>query len=138
MATFTAVAGTLFKYTVSSTLTTIPGVQSMSFSGGEKNDIEVTAISDEDQVFVGGRRSALELSFGMYWDPTDAGQVAMLTAYSASSSTPVAMTITEADAGAASQAFSGYVKSMVPAYDRDNAHMYNVVIKLTTAITFTA
>ncbi len=138
MATYSAVAGTLFKYTVSATLTTIPGVQSISISGGEKNDIEVTAISDEDQVFIGGRRSAQELSFGMYWDPTDAGQVAMLTAYNASASTAVAMTITEADAGAATQAFSGYIKSMTAAYDRDGAHMYNVVIKLTTPITFTA
>lgn len=138
MATFTAVAGTLFKYTVSSTLTTIPGVGNISVSGGEKTDIEVTAISDEDQVFVGGRRTALEFSFPMYWDPTDAGQVAMLTAYNADNSTPVAMTITEADAGAATQAFSGYIKSMVPAYDRDGAHMYNVTIKATTKITFTA
>lgn len=137
MATFSAVAGSLFKYTVSASLTTIPGVGGISFSGGDKTDIEVTSISDEDQVFIGGRRNALEMSFPMYWDPTDAGQLAMLTAYNAALSTPVAMSITEADAGACTHTFSGYVKAMTPSYDINGAHMFNVQIKLTTAITTT-
>ena len=95
MATFSAVAGTVFKYTVSSTLTEIPGVGSMSYSGGDKNDINVTAISDETEVFIPGRRTAKELSFPMYYDPADAGQAAMLAAYNASSQTPVVMNIVD-------------------------------------------
>lgn len=137
MATFSAVAGTVFKYTVSSTLTTIPGVGSMSFSGGDKNDINVTAIDDETEVFIPGRRTAKELSFPMYYDPADAGQAAMLAAYNASSQTPVAMSIVDDDTGDCTDAFSGYVKNMSKKYDLDGAVMYDVVIKLTTAITTT-
>jgi hypothetical protein len=73
----------------------------------------------------------------MYWDPTDAGQQAMLAAYNASSYSAVAMSIVEADAGADTKTFSGYVKNMLPAYDNDGAHMYNVTVKLTTEITDT-
>jgi hypothetical protein len=138
MATFSAVAGTVFKYTVTATLTVIPGVGSMSFSGGDKNDINVTAIDDETEVFIPGRRTAKELNFPMFYDPADAGQVAMLAAYDASAQTPVAMSIVDDDAGDCTLTFSGYVKNMTKKYDLDGAVMFDVVIKLTTAITTTA
>lgn len=137
MATFAAVAGSVLSYPVSATPTAVPGVGTISTSGGEKTDIRVTSISDEDEQFIGGRRSAIEMSFPMYWDPTDTAQAAMLADYQAASHTARAMTLVEADAGAASNAFSGYIKTMVPTFDVDGAHMYNVVIKLTTKITVT-
>lgn len=137
MATFTAVAGTQFKYTVSAALTLVPGVGALSGSGGEKKDIDVTAISDEDEVFIGGRRSFREFAFPMYFDPTDAVHVAMLAAYDAGNSTPVAMSIVESDAGANTLTFSGYIKQFQLDYDKDGAIMRNVVIKVTTAVTST-
>ena len=137
MATFAAVAGSLFKYPVSSTPTTIPGVGGISFSGGDKTDINVTSISDETEVFIPGRRAAKEMSFPMYWDPTDAGQQAMLDDYESGSYTARAMSIVMADAGADTLTFSGYIKNMLPGLDVDGAHMYTVTIKLTTEITET-
>lgn len=135
MATFSAVAGTVFQYTVTATLTTVPGVSSMAFSGGDRTDINVTAISDEDEVFIGGRRASRELSFTMFYDPTDAAQAAMLAAYDASSSTPVACSIVEDDAGDNTLTFSGYVKNFLRKWDVDGAQVADVVIKLTTGVT---
>lgn len=137
MATFSAVAGTLFKYTVSAALTTIPGVGSASYSGGDRTDIPVTSISDEDEVMIGGRRSAKELSFPMYYDPADAGHVAMLAAYNAATSVAVPCSFVDGDAGACTDTFSAYVKSMSKKYDVDGAIMYDVTLKLTTIITTT-
>lgn len=132
-----AVAGSEIKFTVSAALTNIRGVQGISFSGGEKTDIEVTGIDDEDQVFIAGRRGAQELSFQMAYSPADTVHAAIRTNYEANAQTPVAMTLVSVDAGAASRAFSGYVKTFTESYDRDGFLAADVVIKLTTAITLT-
>jgi|APGre2960657505_1045072.scaffolds.fasta_scaffold03383_9 hypothetical protein len=130
-------AGSELKYTVSTVLTLVRGIQGLSFSGGEKNDIEVTGIDDEDQVFIPGRRSAQELSFQIAYSPSDTVHAAMRTAYEANAVTGVAMTIVSTDTGAASRAFSGYVKQFTETFDRDGFLAADVVIKLTTPITLT-
>jgi hypothetical protein len=132
-----AVAGSELKYTVTAVLTNVRGIQGLSFSGGEKNDIEVTGIDDEDQVFIPGRRSAQELSFQIAYSPSDTVHAAMRTAYEANAVTGVAMTIVSTDTGAASRAFSGYVKQFTETFDRDGFLAADVVIKLTTPITLT-
>jgi len=132
-----AVAGSEFKYTVSATLTNVRGVQGISFSGGEKNDIEVTGIDDEDQVFIPGRRSAQEISFQLAYSPSDTVHAALRAAYEANAVTGVACTLASVDTGAASRAFSAYVKQFTETFDRDGFLAADVVMKLTTAITLT-
>lgn len=136
MAAF-AVAGTVLQITITSTLTTVPSVTNLAFSGGERGDINVTAISDEDEVFIGGRRAAQELTFDIYEDPSNAVHQAILANYAAASATAVVWNLIDGDTGAATHAFSGYVKTYARKRDVDGAGMANVAVKLTTAITTT-
>lgn len=132
-----AVAGSTYTFLVSGTQTTVKGVSNLSFSGGEKPDIEVTGIDDADQVFVGGRRQALELSYTLAYNPGNAAHAAIRANYDAGGAAVVAQTLVSADSGAASRAFSGYVKSFLESFDRDGALTANVVVKLTTPVTLT-
>jgi len=132
-----AVAGSELKFTVSAALVLVRGVQGITFSGGEKTDIEVTGIDDEDQVFIAGRRGAREMSFQLAYSPSDTTHAAIRANYEANTQTAVAMTIATVDAGAASRAFSGYVKMFEESFDREGFLAADVVIKLTTAITLT-
>lgn len=132
-----AVAGSTFNFPVSGTPTSVRGVSNLAFSNGEKTDIEVTGIDDTTQVFVGGRKQAFELTGTMAYDPSDTVHAAMRANFDASGSTVVAMTLVSADAGAASRAFSGYVKSFAETFDAQGALVVNFAIKLTTAITLT-
>jgi hypothetical protein len=132
-----AVAGSTFTFPVSGTQTTVRGVSNLAFSGGEKPDIEVTGIDDTTQQFVGGRRQAEELSGTMAYDPSNTVHAAMRANYVASGSPVVAMTLVSADAGAASRAFSGYIKLWNETFDAQGALSVNFTIKLTTGITLT-
>lgn len=136
MAAF-AVAGTKLQFTVSATLTDIPSVNNVAFSGGERTDINVTAIDNEDELYIGGRRAKQELSFSIFYDPANSVHQAILSNYSASSATAVAMKMIDADAGAAEHTFSAYCKTFSFQRDRDDAAIANVVMVLTTAITTT-
>jgi hypothetical protein len=136
MAAF-AVAGTELQMTVASVLTRIPGVFGVSFSGGDRTDIDVTAIDDDDQVTVGGRRAAQELSFGIYYDAANNVHQALLSNYNAATAEAVVFNLVDSDAGAAVHAFSAYVKSLNHQRDVDGAGIANIVLRLTTGITTT-
>lgn len=134
-----AVAGSEFKFTYGSpaALTKISGVTNLTFGGGERTDIDVTAIDDEDQVTIGGRRARKSLSFQIYYDPADAGHQAMLANYNAGTSTAVACSVVLADAGAAALTFNAYVRNFVEKLDVDGAIAADVEMMLTTGITTT-
>lgn len=134
-----AVAGSEFKFTFGSpaALTKVSGVSNVSFGGGERTDIDVTAIDDEDQYTIGGRRARKTLSFTLYWDPADAGHQALLANYDAADSVAVASSIVLADAGAAGLTFDAYVRNFLPKLDVDGAISVDVEMVLSTAITTT-
>jgi hypothetical protein len=134
-----AVAGTLFKFTYGSpaTLTTIRGVHNLAFGGGERTDINCTAIDDEDEYFIGGRRAKKTLTFSIYEDPGDDGHQALLANYQAATATAVACTLTDTDSGAASHAFSGYVRNYARKRGVDEALIADIEIVLTTDVTTT-
>lgn len=134
-----AVAGSEFQFTYGSpaVLTKIRGVSNVAFGGGERTDIDVTAIDDEDQYTIGGRRARKTLTFTLYWDPADAGHQALLANYDAASSTPVVCSILLADSGAATLGFSAYVRNFLPKLDVDGAISVDCEMVLTTGITTT-
>jgi hypothetical protein len=134
-----AVAGSEFKFTYGSpaALTTIAGVTNVAFGGGERTDIDVTAIDDEDQYTIGGRRARKTLTYQIYYDPADAGHQALLANYNAADSTAVACSVVLADAGAAALTFDAYVRNFAMKLDVDGAIAADVEMVLTTNITTT-
>jgi len=78
-----------------------------------------------------------EFNFKMNHDPADSQHQALLTAFAAG--TVISWTVTLADAGNATYAFSGFIKG----YDLgnlvvDNKSEATVTVKLTGSVTFTA
>jgi len=134
-----AVAGSTFEYTCGSpaALTVVKGVSGFTFSGGERGEIDVTGIDDEDQVTIGGRRAKRKASFKLFYDPAEASHAAMLASYDAATATAVACKNTLADAGAATLTYSAYVSNFSIGLEVDGAISADVEITLTTAITTT-
>jgi hypothetical protein len=134
-----AVAGSQFQFTYGSpaALTTIAGVTNVQFGGGERTDIDVTAIDDEDQYTIGGRRARKTLTFSIYYDPADAGHQALLANYNAADSTGVACKIVLSDSGAAEMTFDAYVRNFAPKLDVDGAIAADIEMVLTGNITTT-
>ena len=134
-----AVAGCQLSMTMGSpaALDMIEGVTNLAFSGGERTDIDVTAISDEDQKTIGGRRAKKKATFQIYEDPGDVTHQALLSNYQNATATAVAWTLVDTDAGAASHAFSAYVSQYQRKRDVDGALVADIEITLTTDITTT-
>lgn len=74
--TFTS--GTAKKVTLG---TTITGVQEFSFAGGEIKTVDTTTVNDtvDTQVVVGATAQSADMT--MQWNPADAAQQAMITAF---------------------------------------------------------
>lgn len=88
------------------TLTLIPGVQSITGSGADKPLIEVTALSDTSRQYLSGMPGLGEFAFDIAWDPAHAMHTWLSSQYESSSATP-AFEIVCPDVGAAAIAFSG-------------------------------
>lgn len=72
-------AGTQLLYSTSSPLSysLLEGVQGITNSGAQKNDIEYTAISDTSKKFMPDLPDLGELQFDLAWDPSNAGHAAL-------------------------------------------------------------
>ena len=70
--------GTMAKVTLG---TNVPGVQEFTPSGGEPKLVDTTTVSDKQdkQIVIGS--TAAQYALSMQWDPSDAAQIAMQSAF---------------------------------------------------------
>jgi|GEM_PF-2391020 len=135
-----AVAGRILAYSVSNSpfsYITIRGASSLSYGNAQKNDINVTAISDEDEVFIAGRRQAAEITFSVYVDYDEPAHVALLGNFDANAQTLMYFRDTLDATGAAAKTFAAYVKQWQDSADVDGANMAAVVLKVSGGVVTT-
>lgn len=118
-----------------SPLTTIPGVQGLSISGGDRPDIEVTAINDTARSFVQDLPNQYSVSFTLAYDSADTQHAALRTAFT--NATATAFNIVLNDTGDDAGAFTGYVKQFTPKAEKGNFVACDVQIIVSGAITWT-
>jgi len=132
-----ATQGTQLKVSISSVFTNVPGVEDIDGPGGEKQEIDVTAISDTATQTVGGIRDYGEMTFNLFYDPADTTHQYLHTSFASSSNAIEAWKVVLPDAGAAELAFSGWIKTFKHQNSRNSGGMVQVAVRLTGAVTIT-
>ncbi len=79
-------AGSQLAVNTGTAYVNINGVASFDLTGGGKNDIELTAISDTAKVFKTGMPDNGTADLSLFWDPTDAQHVYLKGSYDNTSS----------------------------------------------------
>lgn len=127
-----AVAGRTLEVSATSpqSFSDVPGIESLQYSGGAKNRINVTSISDEAEKSVPGRRGSATLAGNLFYDPAWPSHQALLANYLAGDGTLLAFRDTMDDAGSKVRTFTGYVEQFDENADRDGANMVSVVIRV--------
>lgn len=128
-----ATQGSKLQLEIATVFTDVPGVEGLDGPGGDKEEIEVTAISDTVKKYLSGLRDEGEVSFNLFYDPANAVHAAIKSNYDASGNTVAAWKIICSDAGNAEIAFSGYVKTFRFAFQKNTAGMASVAIRVTGA-----
>ena len=134
-----AVAGRQLKMTGSSppSYTLIPGLTNLQYTNRVRNEINTTAISDEDEQFVPGRRAAASVTFSLFVDYANAQHVALLANYNNNGADLLYFQDVFDDSGDTELAWIGYVTRWEDAADVDGANMVNVSIKVTGTVNYT-
>ena len=124
-------AGTLFKVSASSPVSfaLVEGVQGLTISGAQKNDIEYTAISDLSKKFLPDLPDAGEAQFQLAWDPSNA-EHAILYANFLANNTDIYFQTTMDDAGGAVYTYQGYVKQWGISHQKSAFNAVDVAIKI--------
>lgn len=102
-------AGTTVAVTISGSPVTINGIASVSGPGGDKEEIDITALSDTAKQKIAGQMDWGSIDMEMFYDSTDTGQAYVFTQATTANTTDT-LTITSSDNGAASIACSGSFK----------------------------
>jgi hypothetical protein len=129
-------AGTVLKVTISGTPTAIPGVQGISGPGGDKEQIEVTALSDTAKKFIAGHADFGSVTFTIFYDQSEASHVHIFTQYSTANTTD-ALTIESSDNGAANIACAGSFVGWEFDYSQNAPITARVTFRLSGAPTIT-
>ncbi len=117
-----------------SPLTTINGVQGISISGGDKPDIETTAINSTARTYVQDLPNPYNISFTLAYDSTDAQHLALETAFNAGTLT--AFNVVLNDAGSAAGAFNAYVKQWTPKAEKGSFVAVDVTLLVSGGVTW--
>lgn len=126
-------AGTILAYSASSPVsyTTLDGVQGITHSGAQKNDIEYTAISDSSKKFLPDLPDLGELQFELAWDPSNAGHAALYANFLLNDGTLLYLRRTMDDAGAAVTEYVGYIKQFDTSNQKGAFNSATVAFKVT-------
>lgn len=95
-----------------SPLAVINGVQGISISGGDKPEIETTAINATSRTYVTDLPNPYTISFTIAWDSNDTQHIALQAAFDSGALTPFSATFN--DTGDAVGTFNAYVKQWTP------------------------
>jgi len=132
-------AGSLFKIGTAggSPATTIGQVQSGTLDFPDLNEVTLTDITDAAEVWAAGTMGNLEANVTVFFDGSETGQAAVMTAYAAK--TKISFGFVAADAGAATVYSDGYVKSVKGLNGGVNTGLVATIhLKGTGAFTYTA
>lgn len=134
-----AVAGRQLKMSGSSppSYTLIPGVTNLQYTNRTRNEINVTSISDEDEQFVPGRRSAASVTFNLFVDYANAQHVALLANFNANGTEQLYFQDVFDDTGDTELAWIGYVTQWADSAEADGANSVAVTIKVTGTVNYT-
>lgn len=125
-------AGTQLKVSAASPVSyvLVEGVQGITYSGAQKNEIEYTAISDTVKKYMGDLADLGELQFQIAWDPSNAEHAALYANYISASNPNMYFQITMDDAGAAVYTFQGFVKQWQISHQKGTFNAVDVVIRI--------
>jgi hypothetical protein len=99
-------AGLLFQLKIASTYTTVPGIESIDGPGGDKAEIDVTALDDVAAKKVTGFPDYGTITLNGFYDPADTVQEALRTlCVTANATGDIKLTLP--DAGDATIEFTG-------------------------------
>lgn len=126
-------AGTQLSYSATSppSYALIEGVQGITNSGAQKNDIEHTAISDSSKKYLPDLPDLGELQFDLAWDPSNSGHAALYANYLATDGSLMYLRRTMDDAGGAVTDYVGYVKQFNTSNQKGAFNLAQVVYKIT-------
>ena len=129
-------AYTLLKVSASSLVSfaLIDGVQGLTGSGQQKNEIEYTAISDTAKKFMADLADFGEFQFQLAWDPTNAEHAILWANFIATGNTDIYFQVTMDDVGGAVYTFQGFVKQMSVSHQKGSFNAMDVVIRVNGAI----
>lgn len=130
------VQGTALQVKISNAFVLVPGVEGLSGPTGTKQQIEVTAMNDTAAKFVAGLPDYGEVTFRLYWDPSDSTHQYLLSSYTTPNSTDD-FKIVCSDAGAAEVAFSGQVTGWKWSFEKGQAATAEVTVKVSGNVTVT-
>lgn len=130
-------AGMTLAVTISAVVTTIPGVENISVSPGQKPQIDTTPISATASSSVVGVPSPGVLTFNLMWDPGDTVHQYLLANYNTAGGVDDTWTITCQDAGDATISFTGRIQDFPMTFDKNATGKASVSVALSSAVTVT-
>lgn len=114
----------------------IPGAEGIGGPTGTKNQIEVTALNDTAAKFVTGLPDLGEVTFTLFWDPSETTHQHLFTAFNETNSDDE-FKILCADAGAAEVGFNGSVSGWRWNLQKNSAATVEVTVRVNGAVTVT-
>ena len=129
-------AYTLLKVSASSpaSFSLIEGVQGLTGSGMQKNEIEYTAISDTVKKFMPDLADSGEFQFQLAWDPSNAEHAILWANFISTTNSDNYYQVTMDDAGGAVYTFQGFVKQFQFQHNKGSFNAADVVIRVNGAI----
>lgn len=137
MATPSSAAGTQLAVSAASPISyaNVTYVEGIEMSGQARNEIDVTPISATAEEFIGDVPSFGQMSFTLFWDPSDTQHALIMG--NLVDSVNLAWRVTMDDAGACQYTFSGFVKEFNRRHQKGRANEAGVVVRITGTITTT-
>lgn len=128
-------AGTLLKVSAASPVSfvLVEGVQGITISGAQKNEIEYTAISDSVKKFLPDLPDSGEAQFQIAWDPSNAEHAVLYANYLANN-VDIYFQTTLDDAGGAVYTFQGFVKQWGISHQKSAFNAVDVAVKINGAL----
>lgn len=133
MAVLDAQAATLSIDNSGGTPVTIGGVVSFSGFDGEASDIDITTLASTAKEFRQGLQEFGNFTIEMMRDPSDAGQIELLSAKAAQATREVILTLASGDVAT----FNAYVKSVTSSGGVDAVVTGSANLKISGAVVWT-
>lgn len=127
--------GTVLQF--GSPLAALSGVENIELNLGTRGKIKVTPIEAAANTYLLQIPKGGTLTFDLFWDSTDSGHLALLTASTTANQTDY-FTIVANNVGDSTYAFTAKVSEFKQPIAKDSANMIKVTARLNSAVTFTA
>lgn len=131
-------AGMNLAVNTGTTLVNVGGVDSLSITAGQRQQIDTTALADTASRSVSGSPAPGQLTFSMFWDPGDTSHAYLLTSYNSAAVPKEKWQINCVDAGNATITFNGYMQEFGPlTFEKNGAAKASMTVAIDGTITIT-